>query len=319
MCGIGGFSLTSKSRVNVRKLSNALLTGLERRGNQASGFAWQSSDASGFFKAATAGSKLSLKALPKDAQSVILHTRMATHGSIQDNRNNHPVMSPDQSIALVHNGVIYNHDVVRNSLDFKLPEVDTAVIPALIQAHNGDTDKFEMLDGDAAIAWLDSNDTGTLRVARVSHSPLFIAQDVDGSFFFASTEDILRNALKTAGVTPVFVSIVNERTLMEVRAGRVDSFTALPELSPEFAVKFSYKDSYRSVTSGKSQYVSAFGQVENAYGMDPYGLEADFEAWLDSYHFYDGLYYDRYGTFVGTRESLREEFEEWGFDSWFRE
>jgi len=39
MCGIGGFSLVEGSRVNARKLSHALLSGLEKRGNQASGYA----------------------------------------------------------------------------------------------------------------------------------------------------------------------------------------------------------------------------------------------------------------------------------------
>jgi asparagine synthetase B (glutamine-hydrolysing) len=314
MCGIGGFSLVAGSSVDVQGLAGSLLSGLERRGAMASGFAWQSVDGSGYFKAPVAGSKLSLKALPFDAQSVILHTRLATHGSVNDNRNNHPVLSPDQSIALVHNGVIYNHDVVREHLSAQLPAVDTAVIPAIIEQHSGDVQRFDMLDGDAAVAWLDSNELGVLRVARVSHSPLFIAQDVAGSFFFASTEDILRDALKSVGVIPVFVSVVDERTLLEVRSGVVSSLISLPSLSPEFSVVRSNVSSFRAMTAGASRE-SAFGVVEDDYSA--FGLDADFEAWLRSFYFVDGVYFDDRGVFVGTRDSLREEFDEWGWGNWF--
>jgi len=314
MCGIGGFSLVAGADVDVQRLAGLLLSGLERRGSMASGFAWQSVDGSGYFKAPVAGSKLSLKALPVDAQSVILHTRLATHGSVSDNRNNHPVLSPDQSIALVHNGVIYNHDVVREHLSAQLPVVDTAVIPALIEQHSGDVQRFDMLDGDAAVAWLDSNELGVLRVARVSHSPLFVAQDVAGSFFFASTEDILRDALRLCGVVPVFVSVVDERTLLEVRLGVVSALVQLPGLSPEFSVERRNVSSYRALTAGGS-LGSAFGEVEDDYTA--FGLDADFEAWLGSFYFVDGVYWDDRGVFVGSRESLREEFDDFGWGSWF--
>lgn len=325
MCGIGGFSLSNTSTINPRKLSNALLTEMDIRGNQASGYAYQSRNASGFFKKDVAGAKLNLKGMPRSAQNVILHTRYATHGKITTMANNHPVQSPDSSISLVHNGVIYNHDLVRAELDGKLPEVDTSVIPAILEQFDRNTDKFSMLDGDASVAWLDENDLGTLKVARISHSPLFIAQLRDGSFVFASTESILQSALKRAGVKADFMTEVQERKLLTVRGGRLDGFEDLPETDPKFVdtAWYSY-GKYRNMTSGGHgigygrsgnvtptyvKYESAFGDVEvpshwvdgaNDYVNEEFpqieGLD------VNQY----GEYFDIDGNYIGTVEDLFE-------------
>lgn len=252
MCGIAGFSLSTKSRINVRKLSNSLLSELDARGNQAAGFAYQTRTQQGSFKRPTSGASLSLKSMPRSTRSAILHTRYATHGSINDPSNNHPIPSPDKSIQLVHNGVIYNHDLVRSHLDYKLPEVDSSVIPAILQQFDRDFNKLNMLDGDAAIAWLDKSDLGVMRVARVSHSPLFISQLKDGSFVWASTQEILTRALRKSGLKPTYAESVPERTLLVIRDGMLSTVEALPETDPEFIDHSwvgSYK-SYRNMTSG---------------------------------------------------------------------
>lgn len=266
MCGIAGFSLSTKSRINVRKLSNSLLSELDIRGNQAAGFAYQTRTQQGSFKRPTSGASLSLKSMPRSTRSAILHTRYATHGSINDPSNNHPIPSPDKSIQLVHNGVIYNHNLVRSHLDFKLPEVDSSVIPAILQQFDRDFNKLNMLDGDAAIAWLDKSDLGVMRVARVNHSPLFISQLKDGSFVWASTQEILTRALRKAGLKPVYAESVPERTLLVIRDGMLSTVEALPETDPEFidySWVGSYK-SYRNMTSGNHG-----DTVDDWFGYDP--------------------------------------------------
>ena len=329
MCSIAGFSLSNNSKVLPRKLAHALLVEMDVRGNQASGFAWQSTNGSGLFKNDVAGAQLSLKSMPKNADVAVLHTRYATHGSIKVMANNHPVLSPDNQIALVHNGVIYNHNTVRGYIDAKLPEVDSSVIPALLSQYPNDLSKLEMLDGDASVAWLDESERMTLKVARISHSPLCVAQLKDGSFVFASTESILMSALRAIGIKPVYVENVPERTLLTVRSGRLDQVDALPEQNRDYEEKIDYSSSYyRNLTSGNKsgescavpvsptggRYVpSGYGDVfipEDWYDEENSGAEP---VYLDDFPEIDGYvvnefgeYFDKDNQFMGTFDDLVE-------------
>lgn len=311
MCGIGGFSLSEGSRINARRLSRALLSGLEVRGSQASGVAWQSAKGDGFVKAGVRGSKLDLAGLPKHADLVVLHTRYATHGSVRDNNNNHPVMSPDLSISLVHNGVIFNHDIVRSELSSgeSLPDVDTSVIPALLQEFDRDLDMFSLLDGDAAVAWLDSESRGVLSVARVSYSPLWVAQVADGSFVFASTESILVEALRVCGLKPVFLTEVAERRLFRVRGGVVTAVESLPELDRRFVSAPKDVSGLRWATAGG--HGSIYGSnYDSPYDLDTAGsIDSEFDQWLFNFYEVDGIYFDERGVYVGDLDSLREEWD----------
>jgi hypothetical protein len=276
MCGIGGFSLSTKSTINPKSLSNALLSEMDIRGNQASGFAYRSDTKSGLYKKAVSGASLSLRTMPKKATDVLLHTRFATHGSIQNPVNNHPIQSPDETISLVHNGVIYNHDLIRTEIDTldMLPEVDTSVIPAILQRYNRNFDKLNMLDGDASIAWLDSKDEKTLWVARISHSPLVIGQMADGSFIFASTESIMLNALEKINLLDQlnYCESMPERTILGIRNGRMDIVQAIPELDPAYQDSSWYGSygNFRNMTSGGHKTIgkpmSARDQYEEEFG-----------------------------------------------------
>ena len=321
MCSIAGFSLSQNSQVNPRKLSHALLIEMDVRGNQASGFAYQSSTTSGVYKKNVAGANLSVKQMSKGTRLAVLHTRYATHGSAKVMENNHPVLSPDKSISLVHNGVIYNHDLVRQGLDAKLPEVDTAVIPALLEQFDRDTDSFERLDGDASVAWLDESDRLTLKVARVSHSPLVIAQLVDGSFVFASTESILLNALKRVHLDVVYMENVPERVLMTVRDGVLTDVDALPTLNPAYEEKFTYDyRNYRGMTSGGYQFNapqtggSEIDQNTSMFASNGYWVEdddADYYGFelpkIEGYTVNEfGEYFDADGSYMGSIDDMVE-------------
>lgn len=275
MCGIAGFSLSPDSKVKVRKLANSLLTSIEDRGYMASGYAYQSGSDMGYYKQAVTGSQLSLKRLPKNARHVILHTRLATHGSTSDNRNNHPVMSPSENIALVHNGVIYNHQQVRRKIDGDLPDVDTSVIPAVIEQLG--IDSLDELDGDAAIAWFDRKQHNTLHLARYQHSPLVMCQIEDGSFIFASTEKLLWQTLVELDLMPTWMETAKELEYFTIRDGVVLSSSKLP--APKFAdsrYDYSY---YRHQTSGAKGSTTSKG-IEPSYvpgfGWDDWYDEDDY-------------------------------------------
>lgn len=205
MCGIAGFSLRKGSKVNSRALAHHLLTAIEARGSHASGFAFITPDDLGVYKDAKPGSQLPMYQLPRRARNVILHTRYATQGSPKVNENNHPVISPDGTIALTHNGVISNDYKFRmhragNVTNIEdrfenLPQVDSAVIPALIQKYGARG--VEKLQGYAALAWLDeaSPIRETIHLARIDSSPVHYTWLEDGSFVYASTEALLVKAL----------------------------------------------------------------------------------------------------------------------------
>lgn len=327
MCGIAGFSLSTNSKVNSRKLAHALLCEIESRGSQASGFAFDHNGSQGVFKSATRGSNLSLKALPKRASTVILHTRYATHGSTKVNSNNHPVTSPDSTISLVHNGVIYNHDVVRSHLpEFTLPEVDSSVIPAILQSSG--VERFDMLDGDAAVAWLDSNAPGVLNIARVSHSPLWACQLIDGSLVFASTEHLLRSAISKLKLTFSFIAELPELSMWTVRNGRIDAVDRLPDTAPEFEYVPSYASTsaYRAMTAGEwrdgasvdaksdpwywdETYAPASGSSLFNDEWDGEWAKDEFDQFLIDYIEMDGRFYDYSGVYIGDYEYMRELFE----------
>jgi predicted glutamine amidotransferase len=273
MCGIAGFSLTPTSKVKTRQLANALLTAIEDRGYMASGFAYQVDSHMGYHKDATPGSMLSLKSLPKDARHVILHTRLATHGAVTDNRNNHPVMSPSENIALVHNGVIYNHKQVRLKIDGDLPDVDTSVIPAVIEQLG--VDSLDVLDGDAAIAWFDRKQHNTLHLARYQHSPLVMCQIEDGSFIFASTEQLLWKVLIQLELMPTWMETAKELDYFTIRDGVVLSSTTLP--APKVTDTYYDYGYYRHQTSGAKGSTSS---------SSPYG---------SGYSSYGDTYYEGYG------------------------
>ena len=281
MCGIGGFSLSKESKINPRVLSNALLTALEDRGYMASGIAWHAPNATGHHKAATPGSGLALKSVPKNTHTAIVHTRLATHGSTTDNRNNHPVLSPSKNIALVHNGVIYNHQHVRSILADRIKfEVDTAVIPALLEQHNHDLEGLRELDGDAAIAWLRDDDHGVLRIARLEHSPLTICQLEDGSFVFASTEALLWRVLVQLDLMPDIMQSVDEYTYLQVTGGVIQEMSKLNRST--------------AISSG---YDYGYYRHQTAGAKGGYAPKKTGNVWYDSYDYGYSAYGDGIESF----------------------
>ena len=120
----------------------------------------------------------------------IAHTRWATHGEPSE-RNAHPHMSGD--IAVVHNGIIENHEELRAELKDKgyvfNSDTDTEVIAHLVHLERKNTDTLlealqkavAQLDGAYGTVIMDRNDPDLIVVAR-SGSPLVIGQGIGENY-----------------------------------------------------------------------------------------------------------------------------------------
>src|SRR5256885_3444391 len=133
MCGIVGY-------VGGREAEPILVEGLRRleyRGYDSAGLATLTGNHLHVRKRAGRIAALvsHLSERPIPGCHGISHTRWATHGPAND-RNAHPHLSSDGSIAVVHNGVIENYSLLKRQLQSEgvvfRSDTDTEVIAHLI-------------------------------------------------------------------------------------------------------------------------------------------------------------------------------------------
>jgi glutamine---fructose-6-phosphate transaminase (isomerizing) len=137
---------------------------------------------------------------PIGGQVGIAHTRWATHG-IPTTQNAHPHVSRD-GVAIVHNGIIENHEVLRADLKGMgysfTSETDTEVIAHRIHHHLGaSTDLFAAvrktvaeLQGAYALAVVSETDPECIVVARQG-CPVVIGLGIDENFVASDVAALL--------------------------------------------------------------------------------------------------------------------------------
>jgi len=216
MCGIVG----AVAQRNVTPILVEGLRRLEYRGYDSAGIAVIS--ARGELQLTRAVGKVaeleaSLLATPNDGVSGIAHTRWATHG-VPAERNSHPHVSGD--IAVVHNGIIENHEELREQLKTRgysfNSETDTEVVAHLVHEqmqdgmglHEAFAAVLPQLHGAYALAVVAGREPGRMLLARKG-SPLVIGVGI-GEHFAAS------DALALLPVTNRFVYL-EEGDLAEIR------------------------------------------------------------------------------------------------------
>lgn len=229
MCGIVG-------AVSARNIVPVLVQGLQRleyRGYDSCGVAVH---AKGLQRARTTARVADLLAQVRDDRiegtTGIAHTRWATHGAPAVH-NAHPHFSHGAGadaeatrpghVALVHNGIIENHEALRAALQAKgyvfASQTDTEVIAHLIDSHY-DGDLFEavktsvrQLQGAYAIAAICRDEPHRVVGARAG-SPLILgAGKEDGENFLAS------DAMALAGVTDQIVYL-EEGDVVDIQPGK---------------------------------------------------------------------------------------------------
>ncbi|RBQ22902.1 Glutamine--fructose-6-phosphate aminotransferase [isomerizing] [Candidatus Methanobinarius endosymbioticus] len=201
MCGIVGCVLKNRKAAPVLL---ECISKLEYRGYDSVGIATVDQNGihvkkdSGKIKAVN--DKIDLGELPGDIG--IAHVRWATHG-VPNKENSHPHTDNSGNIAVVHNGIIENHNKIRESLEsegflFK-SQTDTEVIPILIEKfmdegnnlENALTETLDIIKGSYVIGVISKDNPNEIVAAR-KDSPLIIGIG-DQEYFIASDAPAILN------------------------------------------------------------------------------------------------------------------------------
>jgi glucosamine--fructose-6-phosphate aminotransferase (isomerizing) len=129
MCGIIGYTGTERALPVLR----TGLKNLEYRGYDSVGVALRDAEGVRLFKQAGRIENLTLP--DEDPATVgVGHTRWSTHGEPTD-ENAHPHTDEAGRVAVVHNGIVENYDVLRDELSDHTftSETDTEVVPHLVE------------------------------------------------------------------------------------------------------------------------------------------------------------------------------------------
>lgn len=204
MCGLGGY-VGIKDRGTRLALTYGLGFGIDRRGGDASGYVstgdsygssvtvhrkvgrWRDANTK-FFRRAAAGTTL------------VMHARFATCGKKDTTSNAHPFTIKRQGKVVLygaHNGVVQGTSKTAKEYG-REHTVDSREVYELIADNK--LDVLQELDGYGVLTWLTPG-SDAVNMARLSNRSDFVAVTVDvGGVVWASTETILEEALKVAGI-----------------------------------------------------------------------------------------------------------------------
>lgn len=187
----------------MRKLSIAC----EKRGTDATGIAYNRNGRMEIHKKPTPAHNFKEK-IPYGVNVVMGHTRLTTQGNEKINRNNHPFLGQcgKDTFSLAHNGVLYNEMKLRreHSLPMTAIETDSYVAVQLIEKTGTfDLNAIQMMaekvEGSFCFTLLDRADN--LYLVK-GNNPLVVYHfEKHGFYLYASTEDILKKGIQTAGMS----------------------------------------------------------------------------------------------------------------------
>ncbi len=220
MCGIAGYIGTSKYPSLSFKIATRLFERLESRGTDASGYYGAEGHNIHYHKQPIKSSAY-VKTEPwkklhdKNCDMLIMHARGASKGQPEDNRNNHPFLNQDQTLAFIHNGTLTEMEYVHLRKRYEVESAcDSEILMRIILSADGEKsqqkfpnekpeiahrlmglcDVFSLINhGHMAVAVAENTyEEKRLWLFRNQHRPLWIidAQESLGQIWFCSTPDI---------------------------------------------------------------------------------------------------------------------------------
>ena len=199
MCGIVGY-------IGDKQAAPILLDGLsklEYRGYDSAGIAIMDNDEIKVMKAK--GRLKVLSELSHDGKLLpghmgIGHTRWATHG-VPSEVNSHPHMNKDESIVIVHNGIIENYLKLKEKLEKKgykmLSDTDTEIVAHLLDYYykgnplEAITKIVHRIEGSYAFGIMFKEFPGELYAVR-KESPLIVGKTKGGNIIASDVPAVLR-------------------------------------------------------------------------------------------------------------------------------
>lgn len=182
------------------KIISVLSKECEVRGTDATGIAYNSGGKLHIFKRAVPAHKMRFR-LPETANIIMGHTRMTTQGSEEFNYNNHPFFGIANGVqfALAHNGVLSNDKDLRRTENLSETHIQTDSYVAVQLIEKEKSLDFaslknmaEKVEGSFCFTAL----TGRNELYFVKGNNPIALYKFDGFYLYASTEEILKNALE---------------------------------------------------------------------------------------------------------------------------
>ncbi|MBM3959027.1 MAG: glutamine--fructose-6-phosphate transaminase (isomerizing) [SAR202 cluster bacterium] len=195
MCGIIAYT----GRQQAAPILIEALKTLEYRGYDSAGIAVAAEKGMNTAKVAGRVEALASSVKKRDVRGTtgIGHTRWATHGGVTD-RNAHPHVSTDGSMAIVHNGIVENYLELKAGLVARgyrfASDTDSEVIVHMMDGFMKDGDNLEtalrktarMIRGAAAIVALATDDPGKVVGLRLGNAGGLVCGFGDGQNLLAS-------------------------------------------------------------------------------------------------------------------------------------
>lgn len=223
MCGVAGYIGQSKNNEMSFELLSKIFEQNESRGIDASGFWGFESEQKKIYthKEPTRSSHFVRQNFWKSLSDIsfdimVTHARGASkgYGDPSDNKNNHPFLSENNSIAVIHNGRIEEHEYVSLKEKYKIDtNCDSEILLRLFECELNDDLNYQQSrigslhnifasinHGHMAVAIGEIyQDTCNLWLFRNKHRPLWICdlRDSLGQIFFFSDPDLWINVIES--------------------------------------------------------------------------------------------------------------------------
>ena len=189
----------------LRELTQALANSAEERGTDASGISYIKNGKVSIYKRPKPAHKLRFN-FPAGTRAVMGHTRLTTQGNQKLNWNNHPFLGhADVDFAFAHNGVLYNDKELRQlkNLPDTHIETDSYIAVQLIEKQGKlDFDSLKSMaeDVQGSFTFTALDQSNNLYFVKGSSPMYLIYFRQFGLYVYASTETIMKNALKSVGM-----------------------------------------------------------------------------------------------------------------------